>query len=133
MTDLWRTTVQDPIAEGTTPTIELTLRDVGVGGAVGLPVPAADMDSIRLTHYVRGTGSIINSRDAQDVLNAGIGTYHATSGLLTLALAAADTVLESATALREVHVALIEYTYNGGAGAGKHEVVYTVANLAQVP
>lgn len=133
MNALWRTTLTETIAEGTTPTIELTLRDVGTGGAVGLPVPAADMTTIRLTHYVRRTRNIINGRNDQNVLNAGIGTYHATSGLLTLALAAVDTVIEAADASHEVHVALIEYTFNGGAGAGKHEVVYTVANLALVP
>lgn len=133
MTTPWRTTIPDTIAEGTTPTIELTLRDVGTGGAVGSPVPAADMDTIRLTLYVRATGATINSRDGQDVLNAGIGTYHATSGLLTLALTTTDTQIVSAEARREVHVALVEFTYNGGAGSGKHEVVYTVANLAQVP
>src|SRR5687767_11478100 len=76
-----------PCREGETPEYEVTLYDedgviLALAAVVSLVVTIANDD-----------GDIVNSRDAQSVLNANNGTLHATSGLFTFAWQQADTTL----------------------------------------
>ena len=127
MADSWRTDLTEAVAEGTTPVLTATLQ-----AEVGAAVPLADMTSITLTLYSRNTPAVINGRNATNVMNSGIGTYHATSGLLTLAFTVDDTALLAQTGPPDLHIAMITYTWSGGAKVGRHEVSFPVANLAKV-
>ena len=127
MADPWRTTLSSTVAERTTPVLTLTLQD-----EAGAAVPLADMVSITLTLYSKNTRAVVNSRDAVNVMNSGIGTYHATSGLLTLSFTADDTALLVQGTAPDAHVAALTYTWSGGAKVGRHEVEFPIADLARV-
>lgn len=117
------------VAEKTTLRFTATLVD-----EAGVVIPAAGVSAMTLTLYNRdsATKEIINSVNAVNILNAGRGTLHATSGLLTVTLEPNDnTIIDSASDL-EWHRALIEGTYAGGAKAFKHEVDWQVRNLNKV-
>lgn len=96
-------------------------------------IPLANMTTITLTLYKKSDGSIINGRNDSDIKNATIGTYHATSGLLTVNFVPADMAIITDTWAVEEHVALIEWTYTAGANRGQHEALFTVVNSLKVP
>ena len=101
-----------------------------VGNDGVTPLPAATLLTMILTLYVikaDGTASLI--RNAQNVLNANNVTIDA-AGHLIWSIQIADTTLVEAVPF-ERHVALFQWTW--ASGAGKHEVVLSVKNLAQVP
>lgn len=74
--------------------------------------------------------TIINSRNAQDVLNAN-GVTIDEAGLLTWTITPADTAISDATLDTERHIALFHFAWGGDKGA-YHEVVLVVRNLQQV-
>ncbi len=86
-------------------------------------IPSASMASITLTFKDEKTGTVINSRTAQNVLNTNQHTLHATDGTLTWSMQAADNPLVD-TGLpegdTERHIA--EYTFVAGGKTGKHIV-----------
>jgi hypothetical protein len=63
----------------------------------GVVVPLASLSSITLTLFGKKVDDIINSRDDDDVLNAGGGTYHATSGLFTMTFDGDDSPIITAS------------------------------------
>ena len=117
------------VHERTTLQITATIKD-----ETGAAIPLAGLTTLTLTLYVRDTTAqaIVNSVDDVNVLNTGRGVMHATSGLLTLTLLPADTQIIDSTSAIEWHRALIEWTYDAGAKAGKHEIDFPVLNLNKV-
>jgi hypothetical protein len=102
-----------------------------VGNDGVTPLPGATLSTLVLTLYVikqDGTDGIVNSRNAQNVLNTNNVTVSA-AGLLTWTVQVADTTLVEAIPF-ERHLALFEWTWPSG--AGKHEVVLLVRNLHRV-
>lgn len=99
-----------------------------------VPIPLADVTALLYSLFVHdASNTIINGRDNVNVLNAGPGTYHATSGLLTITLSAADQAIVGADApSAEVHKARVKMTYGGGKTAVQI-VQFTVDNLPRVP
>lgn len=96
--------------ENTTGEYTTTLKD-----ASGTVIPTANIDSLTLTLKNKATGQIINSREAQSVLNTNNVTVHATSGLLTWDIQAADTVLVKGSRVnpdRQEHIALFHLVFN---------------------
>jgi len=77
--------------EGETQVATFTL----VQGATETAVPLADISTATLS-LTDHAGNVINSRDAQDVLNANNVTVHDTSGLVTWTMQAGDTTLAEA-------------------------------------
>jgi len=75
------------------------------------------------------TTDIVNSRNAQNVLNANNCTL-STAGVFEWALQPTDTVLLS-TGQTERHVALLEWV-GPDVGTGKHEFVFLVTRLEKV-
>jgi hypothetical protein len=110
------------------PLITLTLLD-----EVGAPVPLAAIGTATLTIYARdeATLPIVNAVDHVNIKNANQGTIHATTGLLTLLLAAADNTILNATNDLEWHRLLIEISYSGSK-ALKQEIDLPVRNLNKV-
>ncbi len=103
-------------------------------------VALTSIDSISLTLYDKYSGEIINSRNAQDVLNTNNVTYHATSGLLTWAIQQADNIIvglvdhlgigheNDDVDWLEEHIALFDIVYNTDLRA-IHEVKLLVKNI----
>lgn len=118
--------------EKTTGTYTAYLED-----ADGVVLPLSAILTVTLTLYDKPTGTIINSRNAQSVLNANNCTVHATSGLLTWAVQVLDTTLVSTTLAPgelEEHVYLFSWTYTASAETktGRHESSFMVRNLLKV-
>jgi len=131
------TTIADPKAEKATALLKITLTD-----ADGV-TPLLDLDSIlvttKVTLYEKKTGTIINSRTAQSILNTNGGTVYAalqtdaagnTYNLL-LRLDPDDMIIILG-AKSEEHVALISWTWGSPLKTGHYEVVFTVNNLLKV-
>lgn len=114
------------VLEKTTPRYTAVLRD-----DTGAAIPAASLVTLTLSLYVvktDGTIGIVNSRNAQNVLNANNVTVDA-NGNLVWSVQVADTTLVE-TLPFERHIAL--WTWTTATITGRHEVVLTVKNLLQV-
>ncbi len=73
------------------------------------------IDTVALTLKDVATGTIINSRDEQDAKNANNVTIHATTGLLTWEMQAADNAIVTSTTahgLLEHHRATFDIVYD---------------------
>ena len=121
----------DVIAEKSTPDLTATVKDED-----GNTIAGSSLVTLTLTLYNKSTGAIINSRDAQNVLNTNQVTVDG-SGLLTFAMLALDTVIVDATLATgslETHVALFTYTWLDGAvtKTGRHLVEHQVEQLLKV-
>lgn len=77
-------------------------------GECGTPVLLAEVSTITAKLRDEESGTIINSRDAQDVKNANNGTY--TNGYFDFALQAADTTFYASANEQETHVLEIKLT-----------------------
>jgi hypothetical protein len=96
------------------------------------PIPGATLTTLKLTLYAikqDGTDQIINGRNHQNVLNANNVTISA-GGLLVWLIQILDTTLVEAIPF-ERHIAVFEWTWPNG--AGKHEVIFVVRNIREVP
>ena len=116
------------VRELTTPKYTATITDDD-----GVALPAASLTTLVLTLYVvksDGTIGYVNSRNAQNVLNANNVTVSA-AGAVVWSVQTADTTLIESLPF-ERHIALFEWTWSAGAKAGKHEVVLNVQNLTEV-
>jgi hypothetical protein len=91
------------------------------------------LTAVTLTLYDDSTGTIINSRTDQNVLNQNNVTF--SGNTLAWTLQPADNIIVT-TGVRtnsyEKHVALFEYTYDSGNKSGKHELEFSVRQLKKV-
>lgn len=110
------------------PLMTMTLVD-----ELGVVVPLSAIGTATLTIYARDEVGqpIINTVDHVNVKNSGRGTIHATSGLLTLSLDAADNSIQNNANDLEWHRFLIEIGYNS-TKALKYEIDAPVRNLNKV-
>ena len=84
------------------------------------PVPGSTLDTMKLTLYLNGVGTIINGRDSQNTLNANNVTIDE-SGNLTWLIQKADNVILDANNLDngiETHKALFVWTWSSGTKQG---------------
>lgn len=95
----------------------------------GVVISLGNITTATMTLFDVETGTIINSRNAQDIKNANNVTIHATSGLLTWSLQPADTIIVDSTRPGEEHRAEITVVYNSR--VNKHEVVMYIRNLTK--
>ena len=97
-------------------------------------IASASLTTLTLTLYDAANGTIINSRNGQNVLNANNVTIHATSGLLTWTMQTADNVIvwKKASGQFEKHIALFRWTWDSGAKAGSHEVEIRVKQRTKI-
>jgi len=123
------TLIEEEILEGTTPVFTAVVRD-----EYGQPLGPGALDSLTLTYYcLTDPGkSVINGRDHQNVLNAN-GVTLDSQGQLTWTLSPEDTQVLNPLWPRQRNRAVFEWTWNGGAGNGKHVVDLIIRNLAHVP
>ena len=120
------TILTDDIMEKTTVKITATVEDENGNG-----IAAAGLDTLTLTLYSLEDDTIINSRDAQDVLNAN-GVTLGGGGNLVWTVTPADTIIADTTLKAERHRAVFEWTYASAAKNGKHVIDMRVINLVKV-
>lgn len=122
------TVEQRTFLEGVSGVYTATLKD-----QTGAAIPSAQISTLTLTLYNKEDGAAINSRNAQNVLNANGVTVHATSGLLTWIIDGLDNPIIGAVAFGEYeeHVALFEGTTASGADI-VHEVSLLVRSVRHV-
>lgn len=104
-----------------------------ITGADGVtPLANADtvLTALTLTLYEQRSRAVINGRSATSIFNVNGGTV-TSGGAFTLRLDPADMACVLAGSA-EVHVALIEWTWGTPMQGGKHEIIFTVANLEKV-
>ena len=98
----------------------------------GVFVPAADLTTLTLTLYQKSDRTtIINSRDAQSVLNVNNVTID-TLGNLVWLMQPADNVVSDQTIDKESHIALFQYSWNAGAKKASHEVEIVARRVIQI-
>lgn len=113
------------IEEGTTALYTCTLTDPS--GAAINPVAVS---AITATLIDQRTGTVINSRSAQSVLNTNGGTL-AAGAVFTLVLSAADTAATAGdTSAYHPRLLTLKVTYADG--TINHEVLFWVQNLRSV-
>jgi hypothetical protein len=115
-----------PLNEKTSSEITGQLQD-----ETGAGVPAASLTSFTLTLYDLNTGQILNSRNAQNVLNAN-GVTVDSNGNVVWTLSPADNAIVTDALGVETHIALFQWTWAGGLKGANVEVAIPVRNLAKV-
>ncbi len=99
----------------------------------GVAIPLATLTTVTLTLVDRNTGTVINSRDAQNVKNANGCTIDA-AGNLTLTLTPSDNpVLGTLNdGAEEVHIGTLQWTWSAGAKERTQEFEVRVIENAAV-
>jgi|WetSurMetagenome_2_1015567.scaffolds.fasta_scaffold113017_2 hypothetical protein len=128
MTTMPRTTLPGVFAEKATLPLGATITDLD--GVTPLPNADTVLTTLTMTLYEASTGVVINTCLARSLLNVNGGVVTA-AGALTFQLAIADMACVTSAA-RELHIALLEWTWGSPAKSGKHEIAFTVANLLKV-
>ncbi len=96
----------------------------------GNAIPAGSLTSATLTLHVVHTGAIVNSRNAQNILNANNVTIDGT-GLLAWTIQAADMAITDDSRRVEVHRAL--FVFKWGSGREKpYEIDYEIENMSKL-
>jgi len=109
-----------PMIEKETGTIPFRLRDEDGGLVLAL-------DSMTLTLYNQADGSIINGRDAQNVLNANNVSF--ANGLVSWSVQTADTPIVDDSKSIETHMAVFYMTWNLGQRSTTHRVRMDIENV----
>jgi hypothetical protein len=121
-----RTTLRTEIDERTTPIYTATIKD-----AEGMPIPLAQITTLTLTLFDNATGSIINGRSNQDILNTNGVVVEGTSGKLTWTMSELDTTIGNTASFYESRIGQFVWTYGGGK-RGSHEILFTIRNLEKI-
>ena len=122
------TSIERVVREGTTAVYGATIQDID-----GNAVAAGDLDSLTLTLWDKVSETIINSRNAQNVLNANNVTV-SDEGVLAWTMQPEDNVIVDVNHLdgqKEEHRALFQWTWDTSK-YGKYEVVIDVEQLTKV-
>lgn len=114
------------VKERTTNVYQADLQDPN-----GVAIPAVDLTTLTLTLYDKVTGTVLNGRTAQDVLNANNVTVDS-AGRLIWTLQPADTAIVTPAKELETHVALFEFTWQAGAKRHWHAVTFEVENQVRI-
>jgi hypothetical protein len=102
----------------------------------GAIIPGTSLMTMVLTLYAPDTSllDIVANLEQTDIKNDGQRGSINSSGVFTLTLLPADTIIVTAMNRLERRIALIEYTYaSGGAKADAIEIEFVIKNLARRP
>lgn len=113
------------INEATTGRYTATMYD-----ETGTVIDGTALTTLTLTLYDKATGTIINSRNAQDV-NGTNGVALTATGGLTWTIAYADTAMVGTKEI-ERHVGVFVGTWSSGTKKFVHEVEMDVVNVTKV-
>ena len=119
------------LLEATTGLLTFTLVD-----SDGAGVPVSMLSTVTLTYYDVISGTIVNSRNAQNVLNANdVCIVTAGSPAVTTVewqIQPADTVMVDAELALEYRVAQFRWTWDSGTRHDAYQVQFGVENMAFV-
>ena len=115
-----------PIKEKQTVDYTFTIKD-----SDDVAIPAASLTTAILTLYTPDNGTIINSRNAQNILNANNVTISA-AGVVVWSLQVADVTIANQQVTEETHRALFVFTWGGGTKSFPHEVDFVLENLGKL-
>lgn len=122
------------VDEQTRPDYSFSMTD----SADGSTIPESSLQTLTLTYYNVADGSIINSRDDQDIKDTN-NVVVASLGTVTWTLQDADTTIQDTSATEvdeyERHRALFTWTYTSSDGltkSGRDEIDILVKNLGKV-
>jgi hypothetical protein len=119
------------LLEATTGLLTFTLVD-----SDGAGVPVSMLSTVTLTYYDVISGTIVNSRNAQNVLNANdVSIVTAGSPAVTTVewqIQPADTVMVDAELALEYRVAQFRWTWDSGTRHDAYQVQFGVENMAFV-
>jgi hypothetical protein len=113
----------DPINERTSAIIQADL--IGDSGA---PVAGATLTTLTLSLIDAYSGSVLNGRNAQNVLNQNDVTIDS-QGHLTWSMRPADNVIVKDSAPFETHRAIFQGTWSGGAKGFTAVIEFRVNNV----
>lgn len=100
----------------------------------GAVVPAASLTALELTLWDVLTGTVVNSRDAQNVLNTNNVTVDGNGGLVWDIQPADNAIVRTtSTPFPERHRAMFYFTWSGGTKKGWHAVDLMVQDSAKLP
>lgn len=91
----------------------------------GTPIAAASLTTLTLTLYDRVTNAIINSRSAQNILDANGVTVDSSGNLVWTGTPSDAPILNSARN-SEQHIALFHYTWSAGAKGAYDAIILEV-------
>lgn len=114
--------IEESILEKTTPDITGKIVD-----SAGQGIPVVDLDTLTLSIYTL-KDELLVIRTNENVLNANGVTVDAL-GNMVWTLTAADTAIKDSALSTEIHVAVFEFTWDGGDRNGKMVIHYNVINL----
>ena len=97
----------------------------------GAAVAGASLTTATLTLYELKTGTILNSRNAQNVLNANNVTISA-AGVVAWTMLPADNAIVNDRLDQELHVAVFDFRWDAGVSRAIHEVRFLVNNIDKV-
>lgn len=106
---------------------QATLRD-----ELGAVIPAASLTTLTLTLTNKSDNSLINARNAQNVLNAN-GVTIDSAGNLVWTGTPLDNPIINTSRQNEIHVALFQYTWNSGTKGAPHAVELNCVRVSNVP
>jgi hypothetical protein len=115
-----------PVNELTSALWRATLKDQD-----GTAVPGSTLTDLRLTLYEKTSGTILNNRDNQNVLNQNQVTVDE-SGLITWQIMPADNAIVTTKKL-EIHVAVLTASWSSGTRKMVHQFEIDVTNINKVP
>lgn len=113
-----------PFAANTTPVFTGQLVD-----GTFHPIPASALNTLTLTIVDTLSGEIINGCEQVNILNTGRGTLDE-MGNLTISFLIGDTAMSETTSEAVQRSIVIDWTYNGGVNAGRHQVNFELLALA---
>ncbi len=113
-----------PVFEGCSVTYKATILDE-TGTVLG------ELGSLKVTLFDKTTGVICNKRRNQSILNENGGTFDDDTGILTLVLDPADTLIIDQTRQEEDRVMRFDYTYDEDK-TSHHAVILRVRNLPKL-
>lgn len=114
----------ETLIEGTTPEISAVLVDLSQ-----TPISGSVLSGLKLTYYQEYTQAIINSRNAQNVLQTNGVTVDG-NGKLVWNMSAADTVILNDALETEPHIAHFEFSYlDGDTKVGSLTVRIPITNI----
>jgi hypothetical protein len=97
--------------------------------AYGNPIPGTALTSLTLTIVDVLSGAVVNGVQQQNILNTDRGTIDQ-QGNLTILLEVGDMTITDPAAPRIQRSLVLDWTYNGGASAGRHQANFTLMQLS---
>ena len=120
----------DPVAEGATAEFHATVKDEKGAALTGAEITSLTLTLIREDDTAEGT--VVGDWLDKDVRNANGGTLES-DGRFTVVIPHGDLAVVPPDARSNRYVALVTWTWAGGAKQGRHRHSFPVGNVERAP